>query len=162
MYKLSRGVPLLFALIVVMIVTIILSACQSEASRTTDSHPKLKMSAATLVIVDVEFSDRFPPSCSSGPTCQKAKKGNKILIVWLEREDGGDINEISEKLFGEVIPFLTGSTDKAYVIDNDGIKTGLAVANVTGSRYALVFAPPDSAQGFKLIWPNNLEIDLRK
>ena len=83
-----------------------------------------------------------------------------MLILWLEREDGGDIDEIRDELFGETLPFLTGGADKAYVVARDGTRTGLAIAHVKDSRFALVFVPPDTSKGFKLIWPNNPEIDL--
>ena len=82
--------------------------------------------------------------------------------MWLEREDGGDVDEIRDKLFGETLPFLmSGGSDKACVIAGDGRKAGLAVAHVMDDgRFALVFALPESARDLKLIWPGNPEIDL--
>jgi hypothetical protein len=124
---------------------------------------ELKTSAGTLIIAKVELADSFPPGCSSGPTCTRVKEGYQLLIVWLERPDGGDIREISDKLFSEARPYLT-SDSKAYVTASDGSKGRLAIAQIDGdnNRFALVFGATDSGRDFTLTWPGNPPIDLGK
>jgi hypothetical protein len=127
------------------------------------AQPQIETSASTLVIAEVELANRFPPGCSFGPTCNQAKEGYQVLIVWLERPDGEDIREISDELFGETLPYLT-SDSKAYVTASDGSKGGLGITHVDddNNRFALVFGATDSGRDFTLTWPGNPPIDLGK
>ena len=137
-------------------------ACNLTGSPASQSRPELETAAGTMVIAEVELASRFPPGCSSGPTCKGARNGHQILIVWLERPDGGSIGEVSGKLFGETLSLLNDDSE-AYVTASDGSQAGLAIAHVSDDdRFALVFAPLDSAHGFQLTWPDNPTIDLGK
>jgi len=145
----------------VSILATALLACNLTGPSATQPRPELETSAGTMVIAEVELTDCFPPGCSSGPTCNQAKEGQQILIVWLERPDGGSVEEISDELFGGMISLL-GENSEAYVTASDGSRAGLAIAHVSDddNRFALVFAPPASAHDFQLSWPDNPTIDL--
>ncbi|MBN1979477.1 MAG: hypothetical protein JW918_18930 [Anaerolineae bacterium] len=137
----------------------------SDPTDTPTPQPQLelKTSAGTLIIAKVELADSFPPGCSSGPTCSHAKEGYQVLILWLERPDGGDIREISDELFGETLPYLT-SDSGAYVTASDGSKGRLGITHIDddNNRFALVFGATDSGRDFTLTWPGNPPIDLGK
>jgi hypothetical protein len=145
--------------IVVVVAALLVGGCIS-------SQPKseLKTSAGTLVITDVEFVDSFPPGCTIEPGCEYPTDYHKILVVWIERKDGGNLEEVSDKLMEEVSPFINGKSDGLYVTASDGSQTNLLRVHEqyekSNSRFALVFAPPASANDFRLFWPGNPAIDL--
>ncbi len=136
-------------------------ACNLAGSTTSQSRPELETAAGTMVIAEIEMASSFPPGCSTGLDCQRAKSGHQILIVWLEKPDGGSISDIRDALFVEALPLLNDDSE-AYVTGSDGSQAGLAIAHVSddGNRFALVFVPPDSAHDFQLTWPDNQTIDL--
>lgn len=159
--RMARPSPRQALILAVSILTMVLLACNLTGPSATQPRPELETSAGTMVIAEVALADRFPPGCSSGPTCKRAQEGHQILIVWLERPDGGSIGEVSGKLFGETLSLLNDDSE-AYVTASDGSQAGLAIAHVSDDddRFALVFVPPDSAHGFQLTWPDNPTIDL--
>lgn len=129
----------------------------------TPTPPQIETSAGTMTVAAVELADSFPPGCSSGPTCNRAKEGYRILVVWLERADGGSIREVADQLFGETLTHLTGDGE-ICVTDVDDNTSSLAITHVDDddNRFALVFAVRDTAQGFTLAWLDNPPIELGK
>jgi hypothetical protein len=116
-----------------------------------------------MTIARVELADSFPPGCSSGPACNRAKEGYQILIVWLERADGGSIREVDDELFGETLPHLTGDGE-INVIDADGTTSSLAITHIDDddNRFALVFAVQDTARDFTFTWLDNPPIEMER
>ncbi len=129
----------------------------------TPTPPQIETSAGPMTIAAVELTGSFPPGCSSGPTCNHAKEGYQILIVWLERADGGSIREADDELFGDTLPHLTGSGG-IHVADDQGSEFNLAITHVDddNNRFALVFGVPETAQGFALTWLDDSPIELGK
>jgi|GEM_PF-4350887 len=147
-------------LAVVSIVLILLvSGCSSS-----QPEQELKTSSGTLVITDVEFVDSFPPGCTIEPGCEYPIGDHRILVIWTERKDGGNLEEISDKLMEEVLPYINEKQGNLYVIASDGSQTNLERVHEqyekSNSRFALVFAPPASANDFRLFWPGNPAISL--
>ena len=130
---------------------------------TTSSQPQFETSAGTMTIAQVELADSFPPGCSSGPACNHAKEGYQVLIVWLERADGGSIREVDDELFGETLPHMTGDAEIS-VADADGTTSSLAIAHIDddNDQFALVFAVQDTARDFTFTWLDNPPIELER
>jgi hypothetical protein len=146
-----------------ILVKILLNPSFGTPNSTTLNGPQLQTAAGMMVISKVELGERFPPSCSPGPTCLTPKSGYQILALYLQRKDGGNIDDVSREFFGEAIPLLEGPKDPGtgYVTLSDGTKSQLAVLQIVGSRLVLVFSVSANARDFTLTWPNNPPIALK-
>jgi DNA-binding CsgD family transcriptional regulator len=116
------------------------------------TRPEIKTSAGTLVITKIHFADRVPPGCtSSSPTCSVAESGYRILIIWMGPKSGGNIQTLSN-----VIP------RGVYVVADDGSQTEWfnQTMNVSPPFITLAFAVKDSERSFKVVWPDNPDVDL--
>ena len=49
-----------------------------------------------------------------------------------------------------------------YVIADDGSRTDAFSSGFMESKLYMAFTPPTSAQNFKLFWPDNSSIELKK
>ena len=147
--------------IALVVFIMLVSGCISA-----QTGPEINTSAGTLIITDVEFVNSFPPGCTLEPGCEYPLDGYTILVIWTERKDGGNIEEISNMLVEETVPFISEKPGYLYVSGSDGSVTNLARVHTqsdsSDSKFALVFAPPVSAHDFKLFWPGNEAIDIGK
>ncbi len=121
----------------------------------TPSRPSIQTAAGTLVVTDVQISDKFPPDCSSTPDCLEARDGYQIVIVWLEKPGGGSVGDISDKLFGEAVNYLGEKDSQAYLTSGGGDRCGFASIRIFEDKFGLAFGSPQGVHGFTLTWPGN-------
>jgi hypothetical protein len=142
---------MIFLMICLTLGALSLAACGAPAAT-------IKTPSGSLVIKDVQFTDSFPPGCSTEPLplggCTQAKEGYQVLIVWLERTDGGDPTAIADEIQSRIL--------ETYVIAGDGFQKNGFAGGLLPSGLAVAFIVPASAQDFKLFWPDNPAIDLEK
>jgi len=113
------------------------------------NRPEITTSAGTLVITKVRLADSV--ECP-GPRCVRAKPGYRILIIWMERKNGGDIIALANSI----------SLKSAYVGEEDGSQMSAfrSHLNVSPPWIYLAFAVKDNGRDFKLMLPSNPAIDL--
>jgi hypothetical protein len=106
-----------------------------------------------LVTVDgVEFSDRFPPKCTTpSRNCSEAKPGYRILVVWLKAK--GDDSKLSQVLM---------NLETATVAADNGSKTKNFSGGMAEGRYFVAFTPPIADKNFTLHWGKNAPLSLGK
>lgn len=135
-------------LLILLAATLILSACgtqnTTEPPGTAVAPPVIHTSAGDFVYVSARFADEV-----HGET---PEPGNNILLVVLARADGG---EIDLEAFQE-------AQAGVYVLGDDGSLTYSPMAGWVDEEFVIGFRPPETAETFQLIWPENppIEIDL--
>jgi len=129
----------------------------TPAPTPTPSAPEIKTPLGTLMIKDVQSADRYPPDCDLEKpySCWvQAWEGYEILIVWLEREDGGAPGEVSAEVGRPC------SDKEVYVVAGDGSRIDCAVGGMDSLELFVTFPVPTSAHDFKFYWPGNPAIAL--
>jgi hypothetical protein len=124
------------------------------------SRIELTTTAGTLLVDQVQLTDRFPPGCDPGGflSCYRAGPGFKILIVWLTRK-GGDQGD-SEALTS--VTSALGTASDVYVTASDGSRGSRTISGFAADRLFLAFAPHDTAGGFVLHFADDPPITLDK
>ena len=124
------------------------------------SEIELTTTAGTLLVDQVQLTDRFPPGCDPGGflSCYRAGPGFKILIVWLTRK-GGDQGD-SEALTS--VTSALGTASDVYVTASDGSRGSRTISGFAADRLFLAFAPHDAASGFVLHFADDPPITLDK
>jgi hypothetical protein len=108
----------------------------------------MRTTLGTLIITKVEILSSLP-GCDE-TYCVRAAQGRKLLVVWLERLDGGDLVDVTDFLSQSIS--VTASAGSSADI-------GAAAFDRSVGSY-VVFAPPRSAHDFILHWPNNPPVEL--
>ena len=135
---------------------------ENTAPAVVSRSVQLETKAGPVLIERAELLNRFPAGCSTAnPACNAAKEGYQLLVLWLARPGGSEMNEISGDLFGEVINYLPAGSHDVYVTTADGSEAGLAAAQFPEGEFVLIFGLPQGAPGsLKLTWPGNRELDI--
>lgn len=108
-----------------------------------------------LHISDVQFTDRWPPSCS-GVNCIILGPANELVAISLAKPDGSSFS-IPEDLQ------VLGESSTAHLISADGSDSGPPPgAGLWSGQVHVAFEVPVGAHGFKLYWPGNPPVDLGK
>jgi hypothetical protein len=117
------------------------------------TRPQIKTSAGNLSITKVQFSDSFPPGCtSSSPEgCSMADAGYRILIIWMKSQGGS-----SSEMLARATP------NQVYVVSEDGARTQLfsCSVNFSPSFITLAFPVKESERNFRVVWPGNPDVNL--
>ncbi len=108
----------------------------------------INTSVGVLHITGYDISNRFPPNCdTSSPPCSFAKDGFQVLIVWLDRADGGSIVDLGSTIFD--------ASEGAYVIGSDGSRSDRFTGGIMQGRGFVGFSPLVNTQPYQFIWPGN-------
>ena len=117
------------------------------------TRPQIKTSVGNLSITKVQFSDSFPPGCtSSSPEgCSMADAGYRILIIWMKSQGGSSIEMLDP-----------ATANQVYVVYEDGSRTPSFSCAIHVSPPFITLAIPvkESERNFRVVWPGNPDVNL--
>jgi hypothetical protein len=122
---------------------------------------KIKTYFGNFLIRNVEESDRRPTGCNERKSfCSKAPEKYKFLIVWLITEDG---KGIYFDVFKHIDKYFWDATENVYVKADSGTRYFRHGTEWSANgKLTIVFMPLKEERNFKLFWPGNSSITLRK
>jgi hypothetical protein len=114
-----------------------------------DSPPLLFTSAGNVCVSGAEAGVGFPPGCE-GNACEITVTPGVLVVVWLEGENGGQIDgDLSEEC-----------EEDARLIGEDGQPSSCFSAGVLDGRSYLLFPVPVPSSRYALRWGDNPPIEI--
>jgi hypothetical protein len=120
---------------------------------------EVEYSKGTIIIQEVENTDRFPSDCEADTkACDIAKDGTRHLIIWMTFKDSQGVGLSLDEL--DKMTAFTKEAADVHLISGDGTKVKLWGSGLQLGRLFLLFRVPEDQRDFNLYWPDNTTIYL--